>query len=155
MKQIILFYSRTGNSRRIATRIGKELGVEVHEIRDNRKYSGIFGFLIGGFFASQWKKTDYEIPSLKEIEEDVHFIFVSPIWAGHAPPAVYSFLSDHEIKYKSLVFINDGSDPNKALDAMVKRYGSFINFYNITKSLKNEESVMNVIIKNGFGNELR
>ncbi len=149
MKKIVLYYSRTGNSKRVAEKIGEGLGVEIIPIVDENKYKGIFGFLRAGFNAARWKKVKYSVDLKEKINDDTHIYFVSPVWASHSASAVYSFLMDNDIETKSIVFTNDVSSPEKAYSAMEKRFGNFQNKYCITNSKNNEDEIIKLILKEG------
>ncbi|MEA3422830.1 MAG: hypothetical protein U9Q80_03360 [Bacillota bacterium] len=149
MEKIVLYYSRTGNSKRVAEKIGKGLGVEIIPIVDENKYKGLFGFIKAGFTAAKWKKVKYSVDLKEKINDDTHVYFVSPVWASHCASAVYSFLMDNDIKTKSIVFTNKGSSPEKVYYAMEKRFGEFQNKYCISKPENNEDEIIKLILKEG------
>ncbi|MCK5763957.1 MAG: flavodoxin family protein [Clostridiales bacterium] len=149
MKKIVLYYSRTGNSKRVAEKIGEGLGVEIIPIVDENKYKGAFGFLKAGFYSSKWKKVKYTVDLEEKINDDTHVYFVSPVWANHSASVVYSFLMDNDIKIKSIVFTNKGSSPEKAYSAMEEKFGNFQNKYCITNSKNNEDEIIKLILKEG------
>lgn len=53
---LVVYYSRTGATRKVAEYITKQLGADMEEIIDMKKRSGIWGFLIGGRDALRKKK---------------------------------------------------------------------------------------------------
>lgn len=147
MRKIIVYYSRTGTSKRIAEKISKLLGIEIVEIKDKNNYKGVFGYLKGGFFASRWRKVDYFFESKLSFDEYTHIYFISPIWASKIAPAIYSFLMDNDLNKKSIILTNDGSNPKKTFVNIEKKFGAFDNKYCITKAKKNEDEIINLIIK--------
>ena len=58
MKALVVYYSRTGNTRAVAERIAQELGAEIEEVLDKKKRSGALGFLLGGKDATMGNKTE-------------------------------------------------------------------------------------------------
>ena len=52
MKRILIaYYSRSGNTRRVATRLAVDLGADLEEIVDPTCRSGVFGYQRSGFQA--------------------------------------------------------------------------------------------------------
>jgi flavodoxin len=51
MKTLVIFYSRTGFTKKIAEEIAKKLDAEIEQIKDLRNRKGFFGFLISGYEA--------------------------------------------------------------------------------------------------------
>lgn len=146
MKKIVIYYSKTGNSKRVAEKMGNNLGIETVEIIDVNKYKGIFGFIKGGYFASSLRKVDYSFKSEIPINEYNHVYIVGPVWANKLSPAIYSFLMDYELKEKTLVLTNSGGNPEKTFLYAEEKFGKFKNKYCISKS-RNEEEIIKKIGK--------
>lgn len=53
MKTSVIFYSRTGNTRKIAEELSNSLKCDTEEIVDTQKRSGVFGYIRSGRDASQ------------------------------------------------------------------------------------------------------
>lgn len=87
----VYYFSRTGDSKKIAASIAAQTGGSVFPIRDGRNWAGPVGFVRGGYYASA-KKTlpaDYEKP---QPDDQIYLCF--PLWAGSFPPAVRSFVNE-------------------------------------------------------------
>ena len=149
MRRMILYYSRSGVSRRVAEKLAKRLRVNIYEIEDKNDYSGIFGYLKGGFYASRWKKVSYDLGTEIIVDGHTHVYLIGPVWASRTAPAIYSFLMDYPLKYKTLILTNDGSTPEKAYAKMEERFGEFTGKYCVTKSKKNEDAVIDRIVEEG------
>jgi flavodoxin len=145
----ILYFTRTGNSKRIAEKLQAGLNSEIIEITDNKKWKGIPGFIFGGFHSSTWKQTKPVIYTEKPIKEDDTLLVISPVWANNCVPAVFSLYLSNTLKTENsyLLLVNDGSDTSKAFEKIEGKLGIFKGTYSITKSLSNEESVIENIIK--------
>jgi len=89
MKCIILYYSRSGNTRVVANALARELGCDIEEIVDDKKRTGVVGS--AGAYLSRSKKT-----SIKEIEsklDDYDVVIVgTPIWWYTISPAAWELL---------------------------------------------------------------
>ena len=87
----VYYFSRTGRSKEIATKIANSLNQNSNEIKDTENWQGLKGFIKGGAKASI--KDTVDISYAKPDRND-EFILVFPIWAGTFPPAVRSFLNE-------------------------------------------------------------
>lgn len=87
----VYFFTRTGDSERIAASVAAQTGGTCFPIRDGRSWKGPLGFLRGGYYASAKKSlpADYEKP---QEGDTVYLCF--PIWAGSFPPAVRTFVNE-------------------------------------------------------------
>jgi len=48
MKTLVAYYSRTGNTKKVAVEIAKNLKADIDEIIDKKDRSGMIGWIIGG-----------------------------------------------------------------------------------------------------------
>jgi len=55
MNTVVLFFSRTGTSKRVATKIADGLGLKPIEITDDKNWNGILGYIKGGYYSSSNK----------------------------------------------------------------------------------------------------
>ena len=86
MNYKVVYFSRSGNSKRIAEKISKELSVGIIEISCKIDWHGMGGIFRGIFYSIMNKKV--EITTYGNIEADDEIILVAPIWAGNiAVPA--------------------------------------------------------------------
>ena len=90
MSYKVVYFTRTGTSRRIAVKIAEKLACEVIQITDNKNWNGILGYIKAGYYASTHKTV--EISVSKKTEAGDQLVVVSPFWAGDLAPAVKVFL---------------------------------------------------------------
>jgi flavodoxin len=116
LKTLIVYYSRTGNARFVAETMATEMGADVEEIIDQRKRSGILGFLRGGSDARNGKET--EIAPTKKAPADYDLIIVgSPIWASRPTPAITTYLKKNNLTGKKVaVFFTQGGKKPVGID---------------------------------------
>ena len=103
MKVLVAYYSRTGNTRRVAEAIAKSLEAEIEEIRDRENRLGVIGFLRSGYEAL--RKRPAAIQPLKKNPEKYDVVVVgSPVWAGSlsSPVRAYLIMNGHRIKKAAL-----------------------------------------------------
>ena len=99
MKVLVAYYSRTGNTRRVAEAIAKSLEAEVEDIRDYENRLGVIGFLRSGYEALRRRPAAIQ-PVKKNPEEYDAVVIGSPVWAGSLSSPVRAYLTMHGHKIK-------------------------------------------------------
>ncbi len=87
----VYYFSRTGDSKALAAQVAEQTGGEIFEVKDNKNWRGLFGFVKGGYYATRRKKTQAVYESYGQ--GDVLYL-CCPVWAGTFPPAVRTFVED-------------------------------------------------------------
>jgi len=136
MNYKVVYFSKTGNSKRVAEKIGSKLACDVIEITDNKNWKGIIGFLKGGYYASTKKDVEIKVP--KNLDDADELIVVSPLWASGVAPAIKSFLKTTTLNKVHLVVTSTGS--------MVKERSGFKSVSDVVKKNNNEEIVIDNLI---------
>ena len=109
---LVVYYSRTGVTRKVAEYIAKQLGADIEEIIDMKKRSGIWGFLIGAFDALKRKET--EISEIKKDPSNYDLVIVgSPMWTGNMTPAIRTYLNKYKTDIESMAFFATSGSPNQ------------------------------------------
>ena len=137
MNNKVLFFTRTGNSRRIAEKLADELSCQIIEVTDNMNWNGICGFIKGGYYASRDKVV--AIKTSADVEDYDELIVVSPLWAGKLAPDIKEFLKTAEKDKVHLVVVSSGSN--------ISDESEYKSVDLITKSKKNEDEVINQLVK--------
>jgi flavodoxin len=108
LKSLVVYYTRSGNTRFVAETIAAEIGSDVEEVVDLKKRSGVFGYLSGGSDARRGKET--EIAPTKKSPSEYDLVIVgSPIWAGRHAPAITTYLKMNDVSGKKVaVFFTQG-----------------------------------------------
>jgi len=91
MKNLILYYSRTGKTRFLAEKLQQELGGDLVEIRDLKNRKGPFGFLRGVRDAYLGLNTEVA-PLSFDLSKYELVILGTPVWASSPTPALNTFL---------------------------------------------------------------
>jgi len=104
MKCLLVFYSRTGTTKKIAELITTEINCEYEEIFDTKKRKGlIIGFLKSGYAATREKLT-----IIKKIQKDPKLyetiILGTPIWNMRMTPAIRTYITENKNRFKSVAF---------------------------------------------------
>jgi len=119
MKPLVIFYSRTGTTRKVGTEIANQLKCEYEEIIDLKNRSGSIGWLASGRDAMKKKLTDIKNYS-RNIDSYNIIIIGSPVWAGSVTPAIRTFLEKNKgnIKKVALFCTMGGDNPSKVFIQM-------------------------------------
>jgi len=118
MRILVVFYSRTGNTRHVAEAIAESLKADIEEIRDARSRSGVLGFLRSGYEALTGKLAEIQQVAGKPDEYDLVLVG-SPVWVGRlsSPMRTYLTLYGRSIK-QTAFFCTCKSDEGRAFKEM-------------------------------------
>lgn len=103
MKTLVVYYSRTGNTRKVAERIAAELKASVEELKEGEDRQGIAGYLKSGFDAMRKKTVNLSPPAFDPGEFDM-VILGTPVWAFTMVPAMRAYLEQNRGKFRDIAF---------------------------------------------------
>ncbi|MHA1127011.1 MAG: flavodoxin family protein [Candidatus Heimdallarchaeota archaeon] len=119
-KKLVVFYSKTGNTKLVAETIAKNVKADVEELKWKReiKSKGFLRYFRGGFNSSMKRKV--KIQPLEKNIDDYDTIYIgTPIWAGNMNPAIRTFLRSHPLQNKKVaVFCTCAGEGGKNLDEL-------------------------------------
>ncbi|WP_197029429.1 flavodoxin [Paracoccus pantotrophus] len=95
---LVVYFSRSGNTRVIAGQIGRAMQAEVFEIRPATPYPEDYEETVAQ--ATRERESGYEPPLEASVENIAQYdrIWLGfPIWGGSVPPVIRSFLSTHDL----------------------------------------------------------
>ncbi|MFZ2455719.1 MAG: flavodoxin [Candidatus Altiarchaeia archaeon] len=107
MKTLVVYYSKTGNTRRLAEEIARELCCDIDEIRDKKERSGVTGWFSGSRDAFRKFLTDIEFA--RDPSEYDLVIVGSPIWSFGIAPAVRTYFTRNIEKFNNVAFFLSGT----------------------------------------------
>jgi flavodoxin len=136
MNYKVVYFTRTGNSERVAKKIASKLSCETIQVTDNMDWNGKVGFLKGGYYAS--KNKDVEIKTSKQIDDYDELIVVSPLWAGTVAPAIRVFLKSIPHNKVNLVITSSGSKINDRSD--------YKSVSDIVKNKHHEDEIIDILV---------
>ncbi|HEY7644972.1 MAG TPA: hypothetical protein VH858_08035 [Hyphomicrobiales bacterium] len=103
MKSLVVFYSRTGNTSLVASKIAALLNAETERILSRQAYDGPFGFAKAAFHSLTDR--DVAIDPTKLTPDSYDLVVVAgPIWAGRIAPPVRTFLRRFRGHFKHAAF---------------------------------------------------
>ena len=119
MKSLVVYYSRTGTTKKAANEIANLLKADIDEIIDKKKRDGIFGYLSAGRDALNNKLTNIERPKIDSTKYDL-VVIGTPIWAGKITPAIRAYVKDKNFN-KIAFFVTAGSGDGKEAFAELEK----------------------------------
>jgi flavodoxin len=96
-KTLVVFYSRSGRTRKVAEAIANALECDIEEIQDVRSRKGLFGWLRSGYEAATRKLPPIR-STVKDPGEYDLVIIGSPVWGSTMASPVRSYLTQHKRK---------------------------------------------------------
>jgi menaquinone-dependent protoporphyrinogen IX oxidase len=119
MRNLVVYYSFTGNTRVVAERAARELDADTAEVRAPRYESGGFRFLRAAFDSWRGRLPAIEVNGGRLEEYDV-VLLMAPVWAGHAATPMRAYLAQNRGKLKRAAFLLTcaGSCPPRAFQEM-------------------------------------
>ena len=128
MKNVIVYYSMSGNTEYVAAKVADKLGAELIWLEPEKDYpdKGLKKFLWGGKSAVMGEQ-----PKLKPYEFDAgqydRIIFGFPVWASSFAPPIRTFIAENKKSLLGRQFAAftcfAGSGAQKALDKLKKYLG--------------------------------
>jgi len=121
---LVVYFSRTGHTRRIAEEIARRCDADVEGIEEARSRRGFFGYLRSAREA--YKKVAVEIQPLRYAPSSYDVVVLgTPVWAGHLSSPMRAFLRAHaaEIASCALFCTLGGSGAERTLAEMAELLG--------------------------------
>jgi flavodoxin len=115
MKTLVVYYTRTGNTKFVAETVAAELGADTEEVIDMKKRQGTLGWLSAGRDAMSQKET--EIAQTKRTPTDYDLVIIGqPIWAGNPTPAIRTYLNKNDLSGKKVALFFSDAGLGQALE---------------------------------------
>lgn len=103
MKPIIIYYSYSGNTRRVAAEIGRVLGADLAELQTAQPYTGSYDDVVD---QGQREVNSGFLPQLQPLDADLDqydtIILGTPVWWYTFAPAINSFLHSADLSGKTV-----------------------------------------------------
>ena len=136
MKYKVVYFTRTGNSKRVAEKIATKLSCDIIQITDNMNWKGILGYIKAGYYSTTNKAVDIKING--DLANADELVVVSPMWAGSVVPTINTFFKTTTLSKIHLVVTSGGSS--------LKSRSGFKSVSDIMKNKKNEDVIINDIV---------
>jgi hypothetical protein len=104
VRALVVFYSLTGTTRRVAQALAEELGAELEELRCPQYRPGFFGFWLAGY--ASWRSKIPEIGPPEHKLPDYDLVVVGgPVWGGNACTPVRAYLMRGAARLPAVAFL--------------------------------------------------
>ena len=115
MKTLVVYYTRTGNTKFAAETIATELRADLEKVTDLKKRQGRLAYLPAGRDAMQGKETEIAQTSKNSTNYDL-IIIAQPVWAGSPTPAIRTYLNRNDLSGKKVALFISDSNLGKAIE---------------------------------------
>lgn len=142
---LIVYYSRTGITKKLADFVANKIGVTTEEIKDTVSRTGAVGYLLAGKDATLRRLTKIETPKLNPADFDL-VIIGTPVWAWTMSTPIRTYLEEYKSQFKEVAFFctMGGNGDKKAFKEMEEIIGKKPT---ATLALKTKEVVDNNFAK--------
>jgi flavodoxin len=137
MKKLVVFYSKTGNTRKLAQDIVKNLKADIDEITDLTNRKGLLNWFKAG--RDGMKKNLTKIKYSKDPKNYDLVIIGTPVWGWNMVPAIRTYLLENKDKIKKIAFFSTSGGTN------VKQ--TFADMESVSKSPISKLSILGKDIK--------
>lgn len=103
MKSLVVFYTRSGTTKKATEAISRVLECNVEEIVDTKNRKGLFGWLRSGRDAMRKRTTI--IQPIKHNPADYDIVIMgTPVWGGMPAPAIRTYITQNKDNLKKVAF---------------------------------------------------
>lgn len=102
-KCLVVYYSRTGNTAKVAQAIAAALGADIDQIRESRDRRGFLQYLRAGFEALR-RRPAAILPPAKDPADYDFVILGTPVWAGQMASPVRGYIDCEKGKLRKVAF---------------------------------------------------
>jgi flavodoxin len=103
-KTLIVYYSRTGNTRAVCEALAQELSADIVEVKDLKNRMSTFG-IIGGMLRTFLSMRTKIFPEKIDMTDYSNVILSAPIWAAKVPPAMRTAIYMNGFMDKKVVML--------------------------------------------------
>jgi len=120
MKTLVVYYSRTGNTKLISDEVALALGADVEELKDRKNRRGCIGYMRSGHDAVRKRRADLEPTTRNPADYDL-VVLGGPVWAGTICTPTRTYAISHKDRFKNVAFLCTAGDArfaHKGCDAL-------------------------------------
>lgn len=103
MKSLVVYYSRTNITKKLAENIAGEINADIEEIKSKINYQGKIGFARGIKDARSAKNIELEPLKYNPADYDVIYLG-APVWASKAANPLISYIKQNKDDFKNVKF---------------------------------------------------
>lgn len=124
MKTLVIYFSRTGHTQKIAEAIAANYGSDIEKIKEVNDWSGVSRYLAAGRDA-MFKRPGSIKSAHKDPAQYDLIILGTPIWAWNLSPPMRAYIAGHKSKLNQVAFFctEGGSGGKRAFRQMADLIG--------------------------------
>jgi flavodoxin len=104
VKVLVVYYSRTGNTKLIASEVAAALGADVEELKDRKNRQGLVGWMNSGRDARRKRPADLEPVTHDPAAYDL-VVLGGPVWAFTICSPTRTYALTHRDSFKRVAFM--------------------------------------------------
>jgi flavodoxin len=118
-KVLVVYYSRTGNTKKVAEDVARALNADLEQLVDKKDRAGATGYIIAGKDASTGKTTELEPVKQDPAQYDL-VVLGTPVWAWNMTPALRTYIAAHKAAFREIAVFTSagGTKPEKIVGKM-------------------------------------
>ncbi len=121
MAILVVYYSRTGTTKKVAERIVQDLGCEIEQLFDTKSRKGPIGYMRAGKDSSTKKLTELK-PIANNPGAYEMVVIGTPIWAWKMSTPIRTYIQMYKNKFTNVAFlitcINKPSDTLQEMETL-------------------------------------
>ena len=119
-KILVVYYSRSGNTKKVMESLGAELECDIEKLIDLKDRSGLLGYISSAI--DTLKKKDARIKPVQSNPADYDLVIIgSPTWVSTMANAVRTYLKKYQDCFDEVAFVTtQGASNTKIFDRMSK-----------------------------------
>jgi flavodoxin len=118
MSILVIYYSRTGMTKKVGDLIVNELLCDHEEIFDAKSRKGPFGYMSAGKAASRKELTELKQVKKNPSKYDI-VVIGTPVWSWNMSAPVRTYIEMYKNKFNEVAFfLTCGSNPGKTFEDM-------------------------------------
>lgn len=140
MKTLVVYYTRTGNSKFAAETIVAELEADIEEVIDLKNRQGRLAYMSCGRDAMSEKETEIVQTNSNPADYDL-IIIVQPVWAWSPTPAIRTYINKNDFSRKRVALFFGGTNLRQAFEKTkaLMPNSTFVGELEVNEPLKNKE----------------
>jgi flavodoxin len=125
MKTLVAFYSLTGNTSLLVSKIAALLHADTDRILTETPYEGGWGYVKAAYHSLTGQKVAIKASGITPQEYDL-VVVAGPVWTGRIAPPVRTYLERYRDQFKHIAFCvtQGGTSPGKAFQQMEAHCGT-------------------------------
>ena len=102
-KALVVYYSRSGTTTRIAQQIASELNADLEHISEDKGRGGALGYLRSAIQARKMRTPDIHVTRHEPSQYDL-VVVGTPVWAWSVSAPIRTYLTQNAAKLRSVAF---------------------------------------------------